>query len=339
MYKLVAVIALAVGLIVTTNLNAEEQKAWRVGKPETPIGEKWWPHPLWGAGDEAGSTNWYRNPEVVQRGLSEADKGRVYNLGQDYYSDMPFFGERIFEIEISSGHFGGGNALIANQEKVTAQIGQVGTQFDGPGHIAVATGDPENQNENRYYNGFRGSEVLSESGLKHLGIEKLHPIAGRGILIDIAGAKNLETLAAGYEISMSDVRAALAAQNMDDFTLLPGDIILFRTGWSAGFRPGNKAYYLGEPGIGIEVAKWLAEGQIGIVGADNWGTEVIPNADPDCIFCAVHSFLIVRHGIFNQENLNLEALARDKVYRFFYMFTPVPIRGATGSPGAPIAID
>ena len=27
---------------------------------ETPLGEKWGPHPLWGEGDQAGSTNWYK---------------------------------------------------------------------------------------------------------------------------------------------------------------------------------------------------------------------------------------------------------------------------------------
>jgi hypothetical protein len=36
--------------------------------------------------------------------------------------------------------------------------------------------------------------------------------------------------------------------------------------------------------------------------------------------------------------MDLEALARDRVYRFMYVFTPAPIAGATGSPGAPIAI-
>jgi len=41
-------------------------KNWKdcAGKPwvdgdvmETPLGSRWWPHPIWGPGDEAGSTN------------------------------------------------------------------------------------------------------------------------------------------------------------------------------------------------------------------------------------------------------------------------------------------
>lgn len=53
----------------------------------------------------------------------------------------------------------------------------------------------------------------------------------------------------------------------------------------------------------------------------------------------VHSNLIVRHGIVNQEGMKLDELAADKVHTFLYMFTPMPIEGATGSPGMPIAID
>ncbi len=39
------------------NWKACKGKPWVIGEPETPIGEKWWPNPLWGEGDEAGSTN------------------------------------------------------------------------------------------------------------------------------------------------------------------------------------------------------------------------------------------------------------------------------------------
>ena len=39
-------------------------KPWVDGtKMDTPLGSKWWPNALWGADDEAGSTNWYTKPE------------------------------------------------------------------------------------------------------------------------------------------------------------------------------------------------------------------------------------------------------------------------------------
>jgi hypothetical protein len=52
----------------------------------------------------------------------------------------------------------------------------------------------------------------------------------------------------------------------------------------------------------------------------------------------VHAHLITRHGILLQENMDLDGPARDKVYTFLYVFSPMPIAGATGSAGAPLAI-
>ena len=77
--------------------------------------------------------------------------------------------------------------------------------------------------------------------------------------------------------------------------------------------------------------------QAGVVGADTWGTEVVPAKDPACVFC-VHAHLLARHGIVNQENMDLDALAADRAWRFLYLYTPVPIVGATGSIGAPLAV-
>ena len=74
-----------------------------------------------------------------------------------------------------------------------------------------------------------------------------------------------------------------------------------------------------------------------VVGADTWGVEAVPNPDPDLAFPA-HQELITRNGIFLHENLDLGGLAGDRVNEFVYVMTPLRIKGATGSPGRPIAI-
>lgn len=56
-----------------------------------------------------------------------------------------------------------------------------------------------------------------------------------------------------------------------------------------------------------------------------------------CASC-VHTYLQTRHGIVNQENLALKQLADAGVYVFAYIYSPVPIAGATGSIGSPIAL-
>jgi kynurenine formamidase len=45
-----------------------------------------------------------------------------------------------------------------------------------------------------------------------------------------------------------------------------------------------------------------------------------------------------RHGIWNIENLDFEPLLREKVYEFLFVWSPLKIVGATGSPGNPVAI-
>ena len=316
-------------------------KPWVDGtKMETPLGSKWWPHPLWGAGDEAGSTNWYTKPAVIKRALAQTKTGKVYQLGHPYTADMPLFGARKFSLRIPGAPTGGtfgSNKIMWNDEFLATEIGQVGTQFDGLGHIGVQVGDAGDKQQMRWYNGFTAEEMGGAYGLRKLGTEKLHPIVARGILLDIAAVRGVDSMEKGEVISMADVKAALKRQGMEGFNFAAGDAIIFRTGWEKHW--GNPAKYNdGCPGIGMEVARWIAKDvQAGVTGGDTWPVDAVPNPDPECAFC-VHTYLQTRHGIVNQENMKLSELAKDGVYVFTYMYSPAPIAGATGSIGAPVAI-
>jgi Putative cyclase len=68
-------------------------------------------------------------------------------------------------------------------------------------------------------------------GLAKLGVEQVKPIITRGILIDVAGYKAVETLPSGYEVTLADVRGALARQQMRESDIKPGDALLFNFGW------------------------------------------------------------------------------------------------------------
>jgi kynurenine formamidase len=307
---------------------------------ETPLGERWWPNPLWGEGDQAGSTNWYTRPEVVQRALSRVVSGRALKLGQVYSEDMPLFGSRSFALRIAgapTGRVEGANRPVWNDGFLATEISQVGTQFDGLGHFGVQVGGDGDKAEMRFYNGYTAQEINGPYGLAALGAEQLHPIVARGVLLDIAAARGVEAMEAGDEISLADVRRALEKQDMAGFELMPGDAVLFRTGWEKHWITDNATYNGGAPGIGMEVARWLAAAKVGVTGADTWPVDAVPNPDPDCVFC-VHAYLQTRHGIVNQENLHLSELAAEGVYQFAYVYTPVPIKGATGSIGSPIAM-
>jgi kynurenine formamidase len=317
-------------------------KPWVTGDTmDTPIGEKWWPNKQWGAGDEAGSTNWYTKPEVVLRAIAEADKGKTYKLGRPYEADMPTFGPRKWVLRIPGSPTGGpfaASSTIYHDEYIATEIGQIGTQFDGLGHIGVAA-HPTDKAKMYYYNGVTEAEMFDETGLKKNGIEKLHPIVARGILLDIAAARGTDMLDKGYEVTMADVKAALEKQGMADFKFMEGDAVLFHTGWGNLWKKDNARFNSGEPGFGMEVARWLSdEVKVGLYGSDTWAGEAVPNPDPGCAFC-VHEHMLTRNGIVHQENANFDDLIKDKVYRFMYVYTPMPIVGATGSAGSPLAID
>ena len=99
----------------------------------------------------------------------------------------------------------------------------------------------------------------------------------------------------------------------------------------------NARYGQSSPGIGVEAAQFLASKEVVMVGSENWGVEVSPNPNPE-LAVPVHQLLIAQYGIDLHENLNTEELARDSVYEFMYMFSPLRFKAATGSPGNPIAI-
>ncbi len=324
-------------------------ESWKdcAGKPwvdgdqmDTPLGSEWWPNSLWGAGDEAGSTNWYTKPEVVMRALAQVKSGKVYGLAHPYTANMPMFGERKFVLRIpgtpSGGPFGA-NKLVYHDDFLATEISQVGTQFDGLGHIGVQIGADGDRGNMRWYNGFTNNEVGSAYGMMKLGAEKLHPIVARGILIDLAAV--LGDMGVGQIATVADVKEALKRQGMENFEFKEGDGIFFRYGWERNWGDPD-AYNEGCPGISMGVARWVAEEvKAGVTGGDTWpGTDPVPYTGEDaCGFC-VHTYLQARHGIVNHENLALKQLADAGVYVFAYIFNPVPIVGATGSIGSPIAM-
>lgn len=297
---------------------------------ETPIGDKWWPSE-WGPDDQRGAAN-RQGPKKVLEAKDLITEGKTYQLGREYTSEMPNFGKRHYSLTIPglpTGKPMGKNQLVHNDELVSAEIGQVGTQFDGLGHIGVRVG-----NDDVFYNGFKLSEFGTAYGLEKLGIEKVGPFFTRGILLDVAGLKGERSLPAGYVITLDDLQKALEAAKAE---IRPGDVVLINTGHGFWWIKDNKKYSDGEPGIGMAAAKWLTDKKVSIVGADSWAVEVVPPEDPDRPY-PCHQWLIVRHGVHTLENLDLSELAKDKVYQFAFVFSPLRLKGATGSPGNPIAV-
>jgi kynurenine formamidase len=99
----------------------------------------------------------------------------------------------------------------------------------------------------------------------------------------------------------------------------------------------NARFLDNAPGIGLPAAQFLVEREVVLVGSDAWGVEVFPNPDPS-LAAPVHQLLLAKNGIYLFENLATEELARDRAYEFAFVFAPLRLKGATGSPGNPVAI-
>ena len=269
--------------------------------------------------------------------LQLATTGKIYELGQIYEQEMPLFGTRSYSMVLPAKNPAvAENRLVVNEEFLSTQIGQVGTQFDGLGHIGQEVMMDNGVNESVFYNGFTATEMDSRSGLERLGIEHVKPIVTRGVLIDVAGYKGVPRLPNSYEVTLDDVLGALARQGMSESEVRPGDAVLFRYGWSSLWDQ-SESYNVNPPGIGLEVAQWVAERQATMIGSDSWTSEVVPSSEPGSAF-PVHQELLMKKGIFNLENMQFDELMADGVNEFLFIVTPIRFKGATGSPVRPIAI-
>ncbi len=296
---------------------------------QTPAGPEWWPSE-WGPDDQRGAANRI-TPASVAAAASLITEGRIYELGRRYEIGMPLFGNRHFSLTIPglpTAELGGENAVVYNDELVSGELGQIGTQFDGLGHVGT-----EIDGDFVFYNGFRLSEFGTSYGLTKLGVENVGTLFARGVLVDIAGYKGVDTLPARYVVTVEDIEGALERQGVE---IREGDAVLFHTGWGRLWMVDNDAYGVDEPGPGITAIKWLAAKNILMTGADNYAMEASPGENPDRPIEG-HQWLLSR-GIYNLENLDLSRLAADGVYEFAFIFSPMKLVGATGAPGNPIAV-
>ena len=318
------------GMVAGGMLAASHQQA-HAQAAANPFGRNWWPSPF-GPTDEVGASQRV-TPAKVLEATRLIRTGRIYQLGRIVESGIPAFGARHVSITIPGGPTGGpfGTAkLMYNDEMFSGEIGQVATQFDGLGHIATIVG-----NEPVYYNGFKQSEVGGAYGLQKLGMHNVRPFFTRGIMLDVLALKGGDMLPAGYVVTPADVQACLSRQGIREPG--EGDVVLIRTGWGKLWMKDNAKFNSGTPGMGVTVAKWLIEKKVCLVAHDHWSGEAVPGEDKDRPF-ECHQWLITMNGIHIHENLDMEELTANRVYEFAYVFSPVRLKGAPGSPGNPIAV-
>lgn len=332
--KKTGIIILVVALAAVFFIGIQNIKISRAGVAEGLLPEKWWPS-KWGPDDEKGSFNLI-TPERVKAALKVVKTGKIYRLSKPYDDKIPLPWGRTYKLVIPGIPTGGPygkQGIVWNDEFVVGEIGQVGTQYDGLGHIGLR----DSKGVYRWYNGHALAENSAENahGLKHLGVEKQGPCITRGVLIDVAGLKGVKSMKKGEIITVKDIEDCIKKAGIAP--IQEGDAVLFNTGWIEYWEDA-KTFNSGCPGVGVEALKYLVKKDVSLVGADTWpALDAVPGEDPDYPFPA-HSYMECVNGIGQLQNLDLRQLAKDRVYEFLLIFVPLPLAGATGSPSDTIAI-
>jgi len=252
-------------------------------------------------------------------------KGKVYDLGQPYHPGMPHHPNHPpFAFTLTKKH---GDVMYPDEISAANDLfttgGHTGTHLDSLGHIS---------RKGKLYGNVKASKVQSyAAGLKLRGIDTTPPVVRRGILLDVARALGRKVLPNAFPIGPQELEKTAKKERV---SFKAGDAVLIRTGWAQYWNDPIKfvAHEKGAPGVNLEGAKWLARHRMAFTGSDTTAYEKMPANLP------VHVFLLNQKGVQLLEMLNLEEIARDRVYEFLFVALPLKIIGGTASPVRPIAI-
>ncbi len=289
--------------------------------------EDWYPS-RYGADDTLGAIN-NLSAEKIKQAARLVKSGKAYPLGVETGPTSPAYPPRsysmtILQLDDGMGTPLGSNKATGNDDLMNMWMG-IGSQIDGLGHMGV---------NHVYYNGNKASDFVTPKGLTKLSIDKLPPIVSRGILLNMAAHLGQDILPEGTAINSRQIKAAAAAAGV---SIESGDVVLLHTGWLNVMESDPQRFMAGQPGLGLDGARYLAGLGIVAVGADNWALEVLPAEDPAQAF-PVHPELLAKNGVYILENMDTRALAADGVSEFLFVLGQPRFVGAVQAVINPVAI-
>ncbi|HKQ25993.1 MAG TPA: cyclase family protein [Burkholderiales bacterium] len=336
---------------------------------DKPLQENWAPS-KWGADDKAGSANHTKNSANIKKALATIKQFKAITIGKYYHREAPAFGPRGWQMSIpgtpTGGPFGQ-NALVYHDELVTTEIGQIQTQFDGPGHIGVNTSKGPmfyngRINWDSYERGAGGRVVgMGPLGVEHVG--ELGFVCRLVVLDAVAYRKSQGKLSASAEmlpipkdpkspgiVTGEDMAGMIKAMGVADIG--PGDCVALHTGqgntWGNGRykslnaeqRAAARAIFAqGEPGWGISGCEYMYSRDIALQMGDTSANDAQPFGEGgDGFAVPCHTEGMPRRGIWNLENVDTESLVKAGIKEGAFIWAPLRIIGATGSPGNPVVL-
>jgi kynurenine formamidase len=260
---------------------------------------------------------------AVGAGVEVVDLGRQLRVGMPQSPNHPQFWHTLPR---RHGDMTRADGASAANDMITMGT-HVGTHIDALAHVSQ---------DGVLHGGQDAAQAGVGGKYVELGVHTIEPMIRRGVLLDVAGARGTVQLEGGYEVTVADLEDTERSQGTP---VGSGDVVLIRTGWGRLFEEGL-AYAgaeSGVPGVSGDGARWLAERGVHATGADTIAFERLAPRGGHSLLPA-HRVLLVEHGIYIIEALDLEELADRRVHEFTFVLVPLNIFGATGSPVRPLAV-
>lgn len=187
-----------------------------------------------------------------------------------------------------------------------------------------------------------GPELVDEQGAQRNSVmTAASGISGRGVLLDVPGALEVDFLAPTHTITVAELEAAEKAQSVE---VAEGDLLVISTGRDARRRANDgqlNPFVEGLAGLHPECLQWLHDKKIALLGSDGISDLMPARDNPQWPF-PIHQMAIVGLGLHLVDNMQLvDILASCRAVRrweFLLVVAPLRVPGGTGSPVNPIAI-
>ncbi len=281
------------------------------------------------------------DPAGVLQAAKLVREGKIYTLARERFPGMPLFpGHPQFQVLTYRSPHG---LCVAGDEpwgpRNEAQLGYIselmiatshsGAHIDALAHMTVG--------EEQRWHGGNARTDLGDFGPVKGGAEELFPLWTRGVLFDVPGHRGCEYLGAGEAVTAAELQEIAACTGV---TPGSGDVALIRTGYMHHWPDPDRMKAHRGPGPDLGAARWLHGLGVIATGSDTEAYEVQPCVDELEPFNPqpVHTFLLIEHGIYIMESLDLEEIAAAGLAEFLFVALPLSIRGATGSLIDPIAV-
>jgi kynurenine formamidase len=163
-------------------------------------------------------------------------------------------------------------------------------------------------------------------------------LVGRGVLLDVPGARGVRWIEPGQHVFREDLEAAERRQGV---TVRAGDILLVRTGHArrqAELEPWDTP--AAKAGLHPTAASFLAEREVAALGSDG-NSDTAPSTTEGVSF-PMHVLTLNAMGVHLLDYLQFEDAVRhcEAAGRWEFLFATAPLRivHGTGSPVNPTAI-